>query len=164
MEGSSKGWQGALGAVLKALGAAFAERFEEQLRAAAARELTQDPMDARKAAATRFREAWAERPFAFDRDTTAALERELAEALLSGRPEAFLTRLRAAQDDGGWALLQRLAFYQRVAPQEGMSLQLGDGRVDVRAAPPVPAPRPRPKLELIRGGADEGGAERSPEA
>ncbi len=113
------------GAVFKALGLAFVETLEGQARERIVQALGGRNLRRRKAMQERLAAALARPDFALAPEDRARVDAAVREALFSARGEPVGRALAEAIQRAQWGAMQRLVFYQTVAPSPNVSIEVG---------------------------------------
>jgi hypothetical protein len=139
------GLKGLLGSVARALGGAFMESLERQMRQQLADELGSPELRKRMDAAERVRGVLGRPEFPIAPGDLERLEREVRVALTTASTAGLLTALTEALARAEWRGMQRLMFLQLLAPNPNLQIRLGTAPA---GPPPVAAPPPRPPPHL----------------
>lgn len=155
------GLRGLLGSVARALGGAFMESLERQMRQQLADELGSPELRKRMDAAERVRGVLGRPEFPIAPGDLERLEREVRVALTTASTDGLLTALTEALARAQWKGMQRLMFLQLLAPNPNLQIRLGAAPA---GPPPVAAPPPRsaPHLRVVPNPAPEPGPEPAP--
>ncbi len=172
--GENGGFKGLLGGIAKAIGGAFVEGLERQMQEHLTTELSAPNLASRNQTVVRLRMVLARPEFVLEEQTSELIARQLKAVLASADATVLVRTLSRAVRTSGWKAMQRLMFYQLVAPHPNVNVSLGAGAVGTPEAggdglPPEPPPADRPDyLRLVsdepEGTTAEAPAEDAPQA
>jgi len=157
--GDNGGFKGLFGSIAKAIGGAFVEGLERQMQQHLTTELSNPNLASRNQTAMRLRAVLSRPEFALDEKVSEVIDLQLKAALASADASTLVATLSKAVRTSGWKAMQRLMFYQLVAPHPNVNVSLGTGGAPSAPVgdelPPEPPPADRPDyLRLVTEGSD----------